>query len=158
MAPHSSTLDWKIPWAEEPGRQQSMGVSKSWTWLNDFTSLTSYITGEGNGNPYQYSCLENPMDRGAWWAMVCRVTESRTWLKWLSTHAALLTMPKALTAWVTGKCGKFGKRWEYQTTWPAPWEICMQVRKQQLKSDMEQQTGSKEEKEYIKAVYSTLLI
>ena len=40
-------------------------------------------------------------------------------------------------------CGKFFKRWEYQTTWPASWEICMQVRKQQLELDMEQQTGSK---------------
>ena len=40
-------------------------------------------------------------------------------------------------------CGKFLKRWEYQTTWPAPWEICMQVKKQQVEPDMEQQTGSK---------------
>ena len=40
-------------------------------------------------------------------------------------------------------CGKFWKRWEYQTTWPASWETYMQVRKQQLKLDMEQQTGSK---------------
>ena len=40
-------------------------------------------------------------------------------------------------------CGKSWKRWEYQTTWPASWEICMQVRKQQLELDMEQQTGSK---------------
>ena len=45
------------------------------------------------------------------------------------------------------------KRWEYQTTWPASWEICMQVRKQQLELDMEQQTGSKLGKEYVKAVY-----
>ena len=45
------------------------------------------------------------------------------------------------------------KRWEYQTTWPASWDICMQVRKQQLELDMEQQTGSKSEKEYVKAVY-----
>ena len=45
------------------------------------------------------------------------------------------------------------KRWEYQTTWPASWEICMQVKKQQLELDMEQQTGSKSEKEYVKAVY-----
>ena len=50
-------------------------------------------------------------------------------------------------------CGKFWKRWEYQTTWPASWEICMQVRKQQLELDMEQETGSKQEKEYVKAVY-----
>ena len=48
---------------------------------------------------------------------------------------------------------KFWKRWEYQTTWPASWEICMQVKKQQLELDMEQQIGSKSGKEYIKAVY-----
>ena len=51
------------------------------------------------------------------------------------------------------KLWKFWKRWEYQTTWPASWETHMQVRKQQLELDMEQQTGSKQEKEYIKAVY-----
>ena len=45
--------------------------------------------------------------------------------------------------WITINCGKFWKRWEYQTTWPASWEICMQVRKQLLELDMEQQTGSK---------------
>ena len=44
---------------------------------------------------------------------------------------------------ITTNCGKFLKRWEYQSTWPASWEICMQVRKQQLEVDMEQQTGSK---------------
>jgi len=57
--------------------------------------------------------------------------------------SALLTMPKLLTVWITINCGQFWKRWEYQTTWPASWETCMQVRKQQLKLDMEQQTGSK---------------
>ena len=57
--------------------------------------------------------------------------------------SALLTMPKPLTLWITINWGKFFKRWEYQTTWPASWEICMQVRKQQLELDMEQQTGSK---------------
>ena len=51
------------------------------------------------------------------------------------------------------KCGKFLKRWEYQATLPASWEICMQVKKQQLELDMEQQTGSKSGKEYVKAVY-----
>ena len=50
-------------------------------------------------------------------------------------------------------CGKFLKRWQYQTPWPASWEICMQVKKQQLKLDMEQQTGSKLGKEYVKAVF-----
>ena len=57
--------------------------------------------------------------------------------------SALLTTPKSLTVWITVNCGKFWKRWEYQTTWPASWETCMQVRKQQLELDMEQQTGSK---------------
>ena len=57
--------------------------------------------------------------------------------------SALLTMPKPLTVWITINCGEFWKRWEYQTTWHASWEICMQVRKQQLELDMEQQTGSK---------------
>ena len=46
--------------------------------------------------------------------------------------SALLTMPKPLTVWITTNCGKVSKRWEYQTTWPASWEICMQVNKQQL--------------------------
>ena len=70
--------------------------------------------------------------------------------------AAPLTMPKPLTVWITSNCGKFWKRWEYQTTWPASWEICMQVRKQQLELDMEQ-TGSKSGKEYVKAVYCHLV-
>ena len=61
--------------------------------------------------------------------------------------SALLTMLKSFTVWITINCGKFWKRWEYQTTWPAFWEICMQVKKQQLEPDMEQQTGSKLGKE-----------
>ena len=56
-------------------------------------------------------------------------------------------MEKPLTVLTTTNCGKFLKRWEYQTTWPASWEICMQVKKQQLEPDMEQHTGSKLEKE-----------
>ena len=57
--------------------------------------------------------------------------------------SALLTMPKPLAVWITIHCGKFLKRWEYQTTWPASWETCMHVRKQQLELDIKQQTGSK---------------
>ena len=60
-----------------------------------------------------------------------------------TSTSALLTVPKPLPVWITTNCGKFWKRWKYQTTWPASWEICMQVRKQQLELDMEQQTGSK---------------
>ena len=57
--------------------------------------------------------------------------------------SALLTMPMLLTVWITINGGKFWTRWEFKTTRPASWEICMQVRKQQLELDMEQQTGSK---------------
>ena len=57
--------------------------------------------------------------------------------------SALLTMPKPLTVRITKNCGKTLQEWEYQTTWPVSWETYMQVRKQQLELDMEQQTGSK---------------
>ena len=70
-----------------------------------------------------------------------------------TSTTVLLTTPKPLTVWITTNCGKLFKRWEYQTTWPASWEICMQVRKQQLELDLEQQTGFKLGKEYIKAIY-----
>ena len=70
-----------------------------------------------------------------------------------TSTSASLTILKSSTVWMTTNCGKFLKRWEYQTTWPASWEICMQVKKQQLESDMEQQTGSKLGKEYVKAVH-----
>ena len=55
--------------------------------------------------------------------------------------------------WITTKCGKFLKRWEQQTTLLASWEICMQVKKQQLELNMKQQTGSTLKKEYVKSVY-----
>ena len=72
---------------------------------------------------------------------------------WLLMTSALLTMPKPLIVWITTNCGKFWKQQEHQTTLPTSQEICMQVKKQQLELDMEQQTGSKSGKEYIKAVY-----
>ena len=86
MAPYSSTLAWKIPWMEEPGRLQSMGslrVGHDWE-----TSLSFSCIGEGNGNPLQCSCLENPRDGGAWWAAVYGVAQSRTRLKWLSCSSS----------------------------------------------------------------------
>ena len=86
MATHSSTLAWKIPWTEEPGRLQSMGslgVGHDWT-----TSLSLSCIGEGNGNPLQCSLLENPRDGGAWWAAVYGVTYSRTWLRRLSSSSS----------------------------------------------------------------------
>ena len=81
-----------------------------------------------------------------------RKTSTSASLTMLKTSAsALLTIP--LTVWITTNCGKFLNTWESQTTIPASWETCMQVKKQQLELDMEQQTDSKLGKEYIKAVY-----
>ena len=134
MAIHSSTIAWKIPWTEEPGRLQSMGsqrvgldwatslslsnaVTSSGTWANPFTFLgflgevlvvknppanagnkrevglipgSRRSPGGGHGNSLQYSCLENPMDRGAWRATVHGVAKSQTRLKQLSTHACFI--------------------------------------------------------------------
>ena len=87
MAPHSGTLAWKIPWTEEPGRLQSMGSLRvGYDWA---TSLSLSCFGEGNGNPLQCSCLENPRDRGAWWAAVYGVAQSQTRLKWLSSRTVM---------------------------------------------------------------------
>ena len=81
MAPHSNTLAWKIPWTEEPGRLQSIGLLR--IGHNCATSLSFSLSciGEGNGNPLHYSCLENPREGGAWWAAVYRIAQSQTRLK-----------------------------------------------------------------------------
>ena len=147
MAPHSSTLAWKIPWMQEPGRLKSMGslrVGHDWVtslfftfmhwrrkwqptpvllpgkshgwsslvgcspwgcwesdtaeWLHFHFSLS--YTEEGNGNPLQYSCLENPRDGGAWWAAIYGVTQSQTRLKRLSSSSSSNTCQ---TEWGSSK-------------------------------------------------------
>ena len=115
MASHSSILAWKIPWTEEPGRlhpwthKESDMTEHAHIWLWGFPggsllkSPPANAGGEGNGIPLQYSCLENPMDGGAWWAAVHGVTKSRTWLsnfsftvhfhaleKEMATHSSVL--------------------------------------------------------------------
>ena len=88
MAPHSSTLAWKIPWMEEPGRLQSMGSLESDTAERLHFHFSLSCIGEGNGNPLQCSCLENPRDGGAWWAAVYGVPQSWTRLKRLSSSSS----------------------------------------------------------------------
>ena len=80
MAPHSSTLAWKIPWA---AAQSLVGCSPWGREESDTTERLHFhfslsCIGEGNGNPLQCSCLENPRDGGAWWAAVYEVAQSRT--------------------------------------------------------------------------------
>ena len=70
-----------------------------------------------------------------------------------NTYFRFMTVLKLLTMWLTTNCGKSLKRWEYQTTLPVSDKTCMQVKKQQLEPGMEQWTGSKLGKEYVKSVY-----
>ena len=92
MAPHSSTFAWKIPWAEEPGRLQSMGLLQSDTTKRLHFHFSLSCIGEGNGNPLQCSCLENPRDGGASWAAISGVAQSRTRLKRLSSSSSSIVV------------------------------------------------------------------
>ena len=94
MAPHSSTLAWKISWMEEPGWLQSMGSLRvGHNWITSLSLFLSCI-GEGNGNPLQCSCLENPRDGGVWWAAIYGVAQSRPRLKRLSKSSSRLCYGK----------------------------------------------------------------
>ena len=111
MAPHSSTLAWKIPWMEEPGRLQSMGsLGVGHDWATSVSFSLSCI-GERNGNPLQCSCLENPRDGGAWWAAVYGVAQSRTPLKRLSSSSSSLCSKR-----------EFASRWA--PIWLCSYKLC----------------------------------
>ena len=89
MVNHSSTLAWKIPWMEEPGGLHSLwGQEELDTTERLHFHFSLSCTGEGNGNPLQCSCLENPRDGGAWWAAVYGVTQTWTRLKRLSSSSS----------------------------------------------------------------------
>ena len=94
MATHSSILAWRIPWTEEPGGLLSMGshrVGHNWRDLACMCALE-----EGNGNPLQYSCLENPRDREAWWGAICGVAQNQTQLKQLNSSSSSNNMASFL--------------------------------------------------------------
>ena len=88
MVPHSGTIDWEIPWTEDPGRLHPWGHEESDMTEQLHFHFSLSCTGEGNGNPLQYSCLENPRDRGAWWGAVYRVAQRWTQLIWLSSSSS----------------------------------------------------------------------
>ena len=114
MAPHSSTLAWKIPWMEETGRLQSMGSRRvRHDWATSL-SLFTFMHGEGNGNPLQCSCLENPRDGGVWWAAVYGVAQSRTWLKQLSSSSSI-------AGWKSWGFNTLAIWCEELTHWKKPW-------------------------------------
>ena len=122
MAPHSSTLALKIPWTAEPGRLQSRG---SWRVGHDWAtslSLFTFMHWRRKRNPLQCSCLENPRDRGAWWAVVYGVAQSQTQLKWLSSSSSKPQMgfPSGLegkeSACNAGDLGSIPGRRQWQPT------------------------------------------
>ena len=88
MAPHSSTLAWKIPWTEEPGRLQFMGSLRvRHDWATSL-SLFTFMHQRRKWQPTPVFSPGDPRDGGAWWAAVYGVTQSRTWLKWLSSSSS----------------------------------------------------------------------
>ena len=96
MAYHSSTFAWKIPWTEERGRLQSMGLLRVRHDRATSLSLFTFMHWRGNDNPLQCSCLENPRDRGAWRAAIYGVLQSRTRLKRLSSSSSISSLEKRL--------------------------------------------------------------
>ena len=101
MAPHSSTFAWKIPWMEEPGRLQSMGLLESDTTERLHFHFLLSCVGEGHGNPLQCSCLENPRHGGAWWTEVYGVAQSWTRLKQLSSSSSsMFPLESVFPVWV----------------------------------------------------------
>ena len=102
MVPHSSTLAWKIPWTEEPGRLQSMGSLRVRHHWATSLSLSLSCIGEGNGNPLQCSCLENPRDGGAWWAAVSGVAQSgHDWSDLAAVAAAVVKNNKGWNIYIS---------------------------------------------------------
>ena len=88
MVAHSGILAWRIPGMEEPGGLQSMGALESDMTERVHFPFSLSCFGEGNGNPLQCSCLENPRDGGAWWAAIYGLAQSRTRLKQLSSSSS----------------------------------------------------------------------
>ena len=164
IATHSSIIAWRIPGTEEPGGLPSMGSHRV---VHDWSNLAAAATCASKvmlkippARLQQYmNCVLPDIQSGFGKGRETKLPTSagsskKQELKKKKSTSALLIMPKPLTVFVDSQrlstnCGKFLKEMGIQTTWPASWEICVQVRKQQL----EQQIGSKLGKEHVKAVY-----
>ena len=119
MAPHSSVLAWRIPGTGEPGRLQSIGSLELDTTERLHFHFSLSRIGEGNGNPLQCSCLENPRDGGAWWADVYGVVQSRTRLKRLSSSSSSSSkVQKVLSGGLSSVVTKMST---IRNTWSGPW-------------------------------------
>ena len=155
MATHSSVLARRIPGTGEPGGLLSVGshrVGHDWSDLAAAAAYARKVTLKILQARLQQYVNRELLDVQAGFRKGRGTRDRIANIRWIMEKArefqkniyfCLMTMPKPLTVWIPVNCGKFWKRWEYQTTWPSSWEFCMQVRKQQLQLDMEQQTGSK---------------
>ena len=104
MAPHSSTLAWKIPWMEDPGGLQSMRSQRvGHDWATSL-SLFTFMHWRRKWQPTPVFCVENPRDGGAWWAAVYGVAQSRTRLKWLSSSSSSPVPKYSMLCCVTESC------------------------------------------------------
>ena len=124
MAPHSSTLAWKIPWTQELGGLESMGSLESDTTERLHFYFSLVCIGERNGNPLQYSCLENPRDRGAWWAAV--LGWHRVGHDWSDLAAAAASPTTGLETCVYGSWNLFVIFREFLSSWK--WKLLIYLR------------------------------
>ena len=156
MANYSSILAQRTPWIEKPGRLQSMGsqrVGHNWATKHTRGMKILFFLFKDFQKMFLTSLfpvgseIHFPSSKQYHW-IIEKARESRK-----TSTSASCTIVKPLTMWITTNCGKFLKRWDYQTTLSVSWESCMQVKKQQLEPDMEQQTGSKLGKKHIKSSY-----
>jgi len=158
----SNTYKWNRSFQKKPTKQNTYPEYKQWMQCDTFSilqlnrinphwlQLSAWVTPPTSG-PTTDHRLKNT---GLYWSPIktCRDFPRRQLRTHNDKYEMLTSFCEKSTqklacdfnaAWIIRNCGKFWKRWESQITWPASWEICMQVRKQQLEQDMEQQTGSK---------------
>ena len=139
MATHSSILTWSIPCTEEPGGLQSMRsqiVGHNWV-TNTFIFFHFQIKTTVRYHLIMVIIIKRLKSK---MTTIKKSTNNKSWRECGKKESSL---PKPLTVWITINRGKFWKRMGYQNTWPNTWETYMQVRKQHLELDMEQQTVSK---------------
>ena len=153
MTTHSSILAWRIPLTEEPGGLQSMGSKRVWhDWATEHTPTHTHTHvkyAQTSPRLQQYVNCELP-DVQAEFRKGRGTRDQIANIRWIIKKArefqkniCFIDCVKAFHCVDHNKLWKILKEMEYQTTWPASWEICMQVKKQQLELDMKQQTGSK---------------
>ena len=131
MAAHSSSLAWRIPWTKEPYRLQFMGSQRG-TWLSKSTArisdrrlISKYLRNSYSSNKLNLEKAEEPEVKLPTFAE----SEKKQGKSRKASTSVSLTTVKTLTVWVTTNCGKFLKRWEYQTILPVSRETCLQVKK-----------------------------